>query len=75
MRGLEGHAIQQKAGGGRDDIIYLCDPLGENLVKATLPGPSWSYYHDEINGQIQRIIEQSRMVSQMEIEDSFIRKL
>ena len=38
LRGLEGHAIRQKSGGGRDDTISLCDPFEENLVKATLPG-------------------------------------
>jgi len=75
LRGLEGHAIPQKVGGGRDEKKSLCDPFGENLVKATLSGSGWTYHHNEINGQIHRIIIQSSMVSQMEIEDYLVRKL
>ena len=75
LRGLEGPTIQQKTGGGIDDIVVECDPYGENLVKATLHGSRWTCHHDEINGEIHRIIRQSGTVSQIEIEDYFIRKL
>ncbi len=75
LRGLEGLDIQQKWGGGRYDRIITCDPFGENLAKATLPGARWTYHHDEVNQQIHRMVRQSGMVSQMEIEDYFIRKL
>ena len=63
LRGLEGQTIQQKYGGGKEDIISTCDPYGENLVKATLPRSGWTYYHDEINCQIHMIIRQTCMVS------------
>jgi hypothetical protein len=72
---MEGQTIQQKSGGGREDRISTCDPFGENLVKATLLGSGWTYYHNEINSQIHMIIRQKGMVSQLEIEDYFIRKL
>ena len=49
--------------------------LTENLVKAKLPGSGWTYHYDEINSQIHRIIRQSGMVNQLEIEDYFIRKV
>ena len=75
LKGLVGRTIQQKSGGGRDDKAALCDAYGENLVKATLPGSWWTYHHDEINRQIDKIIRQSSMASQLEIEDYFIKKL
>jgi len=56
LRGLEGHTIQQKAGGGKDDTISEYDPLGENLFKATLPRSRWTYHHDEINNHGHNII-------------------
>ena len=61
--------------GGRDVKISTCDLLGENLVKAVLPGLGWTYHHDEINQQILRIIRPSGIVSQLEIENYFICKL
>ena len=75
LRGLEGLDIQHMSGEGRDDMKMTCDPFGENLVKATLPGARWTYHHDEVNQQIQKMVRQSRMVSQMKIEDFFIRKM
>jgi hypothetical protein len=75
LRGLEGKSIQQKAGGGKDDIISVCNPFGENLVNATLPGTGWTYHHDEINNQIHKIVRQSGMVYQVEVEYYVIRKL
>ena len=75
LRGQEGQDIHQKLEGVRDDKIVTCDPYGENLARAVLPGSGWTYHHDEINLQIHRIVRQSGMVSQMEIEDYFVRKL
>jgi hypothetical protein len=72
---LEGRTIQRKARGGIDDMVVECDPYGESLVKASLLGLGWTYHHDEVNDQIHMIIEQYGMVSQIEIEDYFIRKL
>ena len=75
LRGLAGQSIHQKSGeGNREDKISTCDLYGENLVKATLPGPGLTYRHDEINNQMHTIIKQSSMVSQLEIEDYLIRK-
>jgi hypothetical protein len=45
------------------------------LVKVTLPESGWTYHHDEINNQVHKIIRQSGMISQIEVEDYFIRKL
>ena len=45
------------------------------MVKATLPGSRWTYHHDEINNQVHKIIRQTGMDSQIEVEDHFIRKL
>ena len=75
LRRLEGHTIQQKAGGGKDDIISECDPFGENLITAILPRSGWTYHQDEINNQAHQIIRQSGMVSQVKVKDYFIRKL
>ena len=45
------------------------------MVKATLPCLGWTYHHDEINKQMHKIVRQSGMGSQVEVEDYFIRKL
>jgi hypothetical protein len=52
-----------------------CDAYGENLVKATSHGAGWTLHHDAINLQVHRIVRQSGMVSNMEVEDLFLRKL
>ena len=67
--------IRQKSGGGREDKRIAYDAYGENLVKATLPGSGWTYHHDAINNVIHKIIRQSGMESQLEIEDYFINKV
>jgi hypothetical protein len=56
-------------------MISTCNPFGGNLVKATLLGSGWTYHHEEINNEIHGIIKQYGKVSQLEIEDCFIRKL
>jgi hypothetical protein len=60
---------------GRKNRENPCDAYGENLVKATLPGGGWMYHHDGINQQLHKIFRQSGMVSDMEVEDFFLRKL
>jgi hypothetical protein len=55
--------IQQKSGGGKEDIRITFDPYGENLVKATLPGASWTYHLDEENQLIHMMVRHSGMVS------------
>jgi len=75
LAGLGGAFDPAKPGGDREDRISTCDPLGENLVKATLPGSVWTDHHDEINNQIHRISRQSGMVSKLEIEDYLTRKV
>ena len=52
-----------------------CDAFGENLVKATLPGAGWTLHHDAINLQIHRVARHTGMVSTMEVEEYFLRRL
>ena len=59
---------------GRRSRETPCDAYGENLVKATLPGGGWMYHHDGINLQLHKISRQFGMVSDMEVEDFFLRK-
>ena len=40
-----------------------------------MPRSGWTKHHDEINNQVHKIIWQSGMASQVEVEDYFIRKL
>jgi len=76
LEGMVGQAILQKSGKrGGQQRETLCDPYGENLVKATLPGGGWTYHHNGINLQLHRIFRQSDMTSDMEVEDYFIKKL
>jgi hypothetical protein len=76
LEGLEGQPILQKSGRrGRRSRETTCDAYGENLVKATLPGGGWTYHHDGINLQLHKIFRPSGMVSDMEVEDFFLRKL
>ena len=76
MKGLAGQPILQKSRQlGRRSRETTCDAYGENLVKAILPGGGWTYLHDGINLQLHRIFRQSGMVSDMEVEDFFLRKL
>ena len=56
-------------------MISTYEPFGENSVKAALLGSGRTYHYDEINNQIHKIIKQSCKVSQLKIEDYFIRKL
>jgi hypothetical protein len=51
------------SGGGREVRIITCDPFGENLVKATLPGAGWTYHPDEVKKQIHRMVRQSSTVN------------
>ena len=45
-----GQTILQKSGRrGKHPRETVCDPYGENLVKATLPGGGWTYHHNGIN--------------------------
>ena len=75
LEGMVGQKILQKLGrGGRSQRETICDAFGENLVKATLPG-GWTYHHDGINVQLHRIFRQAGMTIDMEVEDSFLRKL
>ncbi len=46
MERMVGQQIRQKAGGGKHDKLARCDPYGENLAKATLPGSGRTYRHD-----------------------------
>ena len=73
--GLEGQNIRQKAGGRRPDRTVVCDPYGENLAKATLPGSGWTYHHDAINVQVCKIARQAGLTSDTEIGDYFLRML
>jgi hypothetical protein len=73
--GLVGQKIRQKAGRGMSIRETECDAYGENLVKATLPGAGWTLHHDAINLQIHRVARQSGMVSTMEVEEYFLRRL
>ena len=75
LTGLVRQYIQQKVGGGRKDRETECDAYGENLVKATLPGAGCTLHHDAVNIQVHRIARQSGMVSSMEVEDVFMRRL
>ena len=75
LTGLVGQYIRQKTGKGKKDRETECDAYGENLVKATLPRAGWTLYHDAINLQVHRIARQSGMVSIMEVEDLFLRRL
>jgi hypothetical protein len=45
------------------------------MVKATLLGAGWTLHHDAINLQDHWIARQSEMVSSMEVEDLFLRRL
>jgi len=60
---------------GRRSRENTCDAYGENLVKATLTGGGWTHLYDGINLQLHKIFRQSGMVSDMEVEDFFLRKL
>ena len=44
-------------------------------MEAKLPGSGWTYHYDAINNVIHKIIRQSGMESQLEIEDYFIKKV
>jgi len=70
-----GQYIRQKEGGGKKDRETEYDTYGENLVKATLLGAGWTLHHDAINLQVHRIARQTGMVSNMEVEDFFFRRL
>ena len=73
---MKGQPILQKSvRRGRQSRETECDVFGENLVKATLLGGGWTYHHNGINLQLHRISRQSGMVSDMEVEDYFLRKL
>ncbi len=76
LEDMKGQPILQKSGRrGRHNRKTECDVFGENLVKATLSGGGWTYHHNGINLQLHRIFRQSGMVSDMEVEDYFLRKL
>jgi len=60
---------------GRQLRETLCDPYGENLVKATLPGGGSTCHHNGINLQLHRIFRQSGMTRDMEDENYFLRKV
>jgi hypothetical protein len=76
LEGVVGQAILQKSGRrGRQLRETVCDPYGEILVKATLPGGGWTYHHNGIILQLHRIFRQSCMTSDMEVEDYFLRKV
>ena len=76
LEGVVGHAILQKLGKmDKQPRETLCDPYGENVIKATLPGGGWTYHHTGINLQLHRIFRQSGMTSDMVVEDYFLRKL
>ena len=76
LEGVVGQAMLQKSGRrGRQRRETPCDPYGENLVKATLPGGGWTYHHNDINLQLHRIFRQSSTTSDMEVEDYFLRKV
>jgi len=76
LEGLGGHPILQKFGWkGRLNPETECDVYGETLVKATLLGGGLTYHHNGINLQLHKIFRQSGMVSDMEVEDYFLRKL
>jgi len=76
LEGVVGQAILQKSGRrGKQLRQIVCDPYGENLVKATLPGGGWTYHHNGINLQLHRSFRQSCMTSDMEVEDYFLRKV
>jgi len=76
LEGVKGHPILQKSGRkGRRNRETECYVYGENLVKATLPCGGWTYHHNGISLQLQRIFRQSGMVNDMEVEDYFLRKL
>ena len=73
--GLVGQMTRQKAGRGKTVRETECDAFGENMVKVTLPGAGCTLHHDAINLQIHRVARKSGMVSTMEVEESFLRKL
>jgi hypothetical protein len=66
-----------KAESRKRDVIKGdgCYVFGENLVKATLPRAGWTLHHDAINLQIHRVARQSGMISTMEVEEYFLRRL
>jgi len=64
-----------KTGRGKTIRETECDAYGENLVKATLPGARWTLRHDTINLQVHRVARKTGLVSTMEVEDYFLRKL
>ncbi len=73
---MVGQPILQKSGRrGRQQRETRCDAYGENLVNATLPGGGWMYHHDGINLHLHKILRQSGMTNDLEIEDYFLRKL
>ncbi len=73
--GLIGKKIMQKSRRGMSVRETECDVFGENLVKATFPGAGWTLHHDAINLQIHRVARESGMVSTMEVEEYFLRRL
>jgi hypothetical protein len=76
LEGMVGQTILQKTGRrGRQQRETLCDPYGENLVKATLPGGGWTYHHNGINLHLHRIFRQLGMTSDVEVKDYFLIKL
>jgi hypothetical protein len=76
LEGVVGQAMLQKScKRGRHLRETLCDPYGENRVKATLPGGGWTYHDNGINLQLHRIFRQSCMTNDMEVEDCILRKV
>ena len=73
--GLIEQTIRQKAERWKKINETECDAYGENLVKATSPEAGWTLHHDAINLHVHRVARQSRMVSTMEVEDYFLRRL
>jgi hypothetical protein len=66
---------RQRARRGKEVRETKCDAYGENLIKATLLGAGCALHHDAINLQVHRIAKQSGMVSSMEVEEFFTRRL
>ncbi len=73
--GLIGQKTQQKSGRGKKIEKTECDAYGDNQIKATLLGARWTLHHDTINLQVHRVARQSGLVSTMEVEDYFLRRL
>ncbi len=56
-------------------MLTKCDPYGENLAKAVLPGSGWTYHHDAINVKIHKLAKQTALNNESEITYYFMRKL